>query len=37
MSLNVLETDEYGNILAKPVIGWSVTTVEGVTVLAAFE
>ena len=37
MSLNVLETDEHGNIVAKPVIGWSVTTVQGVTVLAAFE
>lgn len=37
MSLNVLETDEHGNIVAKAVIGWSVTTVQGVTVLAAFE
>ena len=37
MSFNVLETDEYGNIMAKPLIGWSVTTVEDVTVLAAFE
>ena len=37
MSLNVLETDEHGNIVAKPVIGWSVTTVQDVTVLAAFE
>ena len=37
MSLNVLETDEHGNIVAKLVIGWSVTTVQDVTVLAAFE
>jgi hypothetical protein len=37
MSLNVLETDEHGNIVAKPVIGWMVTTDQGVAVLAAFE
>ena len=37
MSLNVLESDEQGNVVAKPVMGWSVTTLQGAAVLAAFE
>ena len=37
MSLGVLETDEHGNVVAKPVSGWCVTTVQGVTVLVGFE
>jgi hypothetical protein len=37
MAINVLESDEHGNVVAKPVIGWSVTTIKGETVLAAIE
>jgi hypothetical protein len=37
MTLNVLETDSHGNVLEKPVVGWMVTTDQGVTVVAAFE
>ena len=37
MSLNVLETDSHGNVLEKLVVGWTVTTDQGVTVVAAFE
>ncbi len=37
MAINVLESDEHGNVVAKPVIGWMITTVKGVTVLAAVE
>jgi len=37
MTLNVLKTDDRGNVLEKPVVGWSVTTDRGVTVDAAFE
>jgi hypothetical protein len=37
MTLNVLETDDNGHIVEKPVVGWSVTTDQGVTVAVAFE
>jgi len=37
MTLNVLETDNRGNLLEKPVVGWSVTTDRSITVNAAFE
>ena len=37
MAINVLESDEHGNVVAKPVIGWMITTVKDVTVLAAIE
>ncbi len=37
MSLDVLETDSHGNAVERPVVGWMVTTDQGVTVLAAFE
>jgi hypothetical protein len=37
MSLNVLEADRRGNVVERPVVGWMVTTDQGVTVLAAFE
>ncbi len=35
MSFNVLETDEHGNIVAKPVIGRMVTTYQGACAVAA--
>jgi len=37
MAINVLESDEHTNVVAKPVIGWSVTTIKSETVLAAIE
>jgi hypothetical protein len=37
MAINVLESDDHGNVVAKPVIGWSVTTIKGETVLAVIE
>lgn len=37
MAINVLESDENGNVVANPVIGWLITTVKGTTVLAAVE
>ncbi len=35
MAIKVLESDEHGKVVAKPVIGWLITTIKGVTVLAA--
>ena len=37
MSLNELEHDERGNVVENPVTAWSVTTLEGETVLLTFE
>ena len=37
MTLDVLETDSQGSVVEKPVVGWMVTTDQGVTVVAAFE
>jgi hypothetical protein len=37
MAINVLQLDEHGNVVAKPVIGWMITTDKDVTVLAAIE
>ena len=37
MAINVLQIDEHGNVVAKPVIGWMITTDKDVTVLAAIE
>jgi hypothetical protein len=37
MAIKVLESDEHGNVVEKPVIGWLITTIKGVTVLAAID
>jgi hypothetical protein len=37
MSLNELETDEHGNVVAKALTGWTITTIKDITAIVQIE